>query len=58
MLTKFRDLQVGDVFTFNTEWFTEVCTKTSARCYTYGNDFEAQVGSINVKVIKEGNSHA
>ena len=59
MATRFRDLKIGDTFTFPGVGFSHVCTKTSARGYEWtqgGQTLKSKVGTINVEVVKrQGN---
>jgi len=59
MATRFRDLKIGDTFTFPGAGFSYVCTKTSARGYEWtqgGQTLKSKVGTINVEVVKrQGN---
>lgn len=56
-LIRFRDLKTGDKFRFTSASFRHVCTKTSARTYTWraGSEkpLKSRVGTIDVKVVKE-----
>lgn len=56
-LIKFRDLKIGDKFKFTGSGFSSVCTKISARKYTWHAGSEkvltSRVGTVAVSVIKQ-----